>query len=176
MRADPLSPRRGEYQFNQALLQTVAYDTLSKPERRQLHAAAAEHLRTALPDEGDEVVDVVATHYLAAMRAGPPDDAEGERLRGLAFDAYQRAADRAERLGSHGDGADGARACSRTHDLRRRRGRALGAGSRMAWAGLETTETRSPPGGRIRRALRRRRRAQRTPAARDPRADASRTA
>jgi hypothetical protein len=46
------------------------------------------------------VVDVVATHYLAAMRAGQPDDADGERLRGLALDAYQRAADRAERLGA----------------------------------------------------------------------------
>ncbi len=100
VRADPLSPRRGEYQFNQALLQTVAYDTLSKPERRSLHTAAAEHLRASLPDEGDEVVDLVAAHYLAAMRAGSPDDAEGQDLRRLAFDAYQRAGDRAERLGA----------------------------------------------------------------------------
>ena len=100
VRADPLSPRRGEYQFNQALLQTVAYDTLSKRERRSLHTAAAEHLRSSLPDEGDEVVDVVAAHYLAAMKAGPLDDAEGLDLRRRAFEAYERAGERAERLGA----------------------------------------------------------------------------
>jgi class 3 adenylate cyclase len=140
VRADPLSPRRGEYQFNQALLQTVAYDTLSKPERRQLHAAAAEHLRTALPDEGDEVIDVVAAHYLAAMRAGPADDAESERLRGLAFDAYQRAADRAERLGATVTARSALEHAAGLATSGSDAAELLERAAVMAWAGLETDE------------------------------------
>ena len=141
VRADPLSPRRGEYQFNQALLQTVAYDTLSKPERRSLHTAAAEHLRAALPDEGDEVVDLVAAHYLAAMRAGSPDDAEGLDLRRLAFDAYQRAGDRAERLGATVTAKAALEHAAELATADADAAELLERAAYMAWGALETDET-----------------------------------
>ncbi len=44
IRADPLSPDRGQYAFAQGLLRSVAYETLSRRERKQRHLAAAEHL------------------------------------------------------------------------------------------------------------------------------------
>ncbi|HEU5264920.1 MAG TPA: adenylate/guanylate cyclase domain-containing protein, partial [Gaiellaceae bacterium] len=56
--SDPLSPERGQYGFLQDLVKKVAYDTLSRKERKTLHLAAAEHLRS-LGDE-DELVEVLA--------------------------------------------------------------------------------------------------------------------
>jgi class 3 adenylate cyclase len=46
--ADPLSPERGSYQFAQQLLRQVAYDTLSRRDRKARHLAVAAHLRAAL--------------------------------------------------------------------------------------------------------------------------------
>ena len=43
--ADPLSPDRGHYTFAQGLLRQVAYEMLSRRERKSRHLAAAEHLR-----------------------------------------------------------------------------------------------------------------------------------
>ncbi len=75
LQSDPLSPERGQYGFLQDLVKKVAYDTLSRRERKTLHLAAAEHLRS-LGDE-DEIVEVVAAHYLDAYRAAP-DDADAD--------------------------------------------------------------------------------------------------
>ena len=141
VRADPLSPRRGEYQFNQALLQTVAYDTLSKPERRSLHTAAAEHLRASLPDEGDEAVDVVAAHYLAAMRAGSPEDAEGQELCLRAFEAYRRAGDRAERLGATVTAKAALEHAAELATDDARAAELLERAAYLAWGALEMEET-----------------------------------
>ncbi|MDX6656794.1 MAG: hypothetical protein QOH62_1587, partial [Solirubrobacteraceae bacterium] len=44
IRADPLAPDRGQYAFAQTLLRTVAYDMLSRRERKPRHIAAATHL------------------------------------------------------------------------------------------------------------------------------------
>ena len=49
------------------LVKKVAYDTLSKKERKSRHLAAAAYLRELGDD--DEVVEVVASHYLDAYRA-----------------------------------------------------------------------------------------------------------
>src|SRR5581483_311876 len=46
--ADPRSPERGQYGFLQDLLQRVAYETLSRADRRARHVAAARHLETVL--------------------------------------------------------------------------------------------------------------------------------
>src|SRR5713226_5006019 len=51
VQADPRSPEHGQYGFLQDLVRHVAYETLSKRERRVRHLAAAEHLSSALPDE-----------------------------------------------------------------------------------------------------------------------------
>ena len=42
--SDPLSPERGQYGFLQDLVKKVAYDTMSRRERKARHLAAATHL------------------------------------------------------------------------------------------------------------------------------------
>ncbi len=97
VQADPRSPEYGQYGFLQDLVRHVAYETLSKRERRARHLAAAEHLRTAFAEDEDEVVEVIASHYLAAHEAAPDaDDAAGIRARAQAM--LVRAGERAESL------------------------------------------------------------------------------
>ena len=48
--ADPLSPERGSYAFAQELLRQVAYDTLSRRDRKARHLAVAAHLRRAFAE------------------------------------------------------------------------------------------------------------------------------
>ena len=71
--ADPLSPERGSYQFAQEMLRQVAYDTLSRRDRKSRHLTVAAHLRAAFPGDGEEVADVIARHYLDALAAVPDD-------------------------------------------------------------------------------------------------------
>jgi class 3 adenylate cyclase/tetratricopeptide (TPR) repeat protein len=97
--ADPLSPERGSYQFAQEMLRQVAYDTLSRRDRKTRHLAVAAHLRAALAGGGEEMADVIARHYLDALRA-IPDDPDTAQIRGEAIAALIRAAERAERTGA----------------------------------------------------------------------------
>jgi class 3 adenylate cyclase/tetratricopeptide (TPR) repeat protein len=97
--ADPLSPERGSYQFAQQMLRQVAYDTLSRRDRKTRHLAVAAHLRTAFAGDGEEVADVIARHYLDALQAVPGDPDTSE-IRGQAIAALTRAAERAERTGA----------------------------------------------------------------------------
>jgi tetratricopeptide (TPR) repeat protein len=97
--ADPLSPERGSYQFAQDMLRLVAYDTLSRRDRKARHLAVAVHLRQAFPGDGEEVADVIARHYLDALAAVPDDNDVGE-IRIQAVGALIRAAERAERTGA----------------------------------------------------------------------------
>jgi class 3 adenylate cyclase/tetratricopeptide (TPR) repeat protein len=93
---DPRSPERGQYGFVQELLREVAYGTLARRDRRRLHLAAAEHFE----EHGDdEIAGVLATHYLAAYRAGP-EDPGGEVVAQQAVRSLRAAAGRASRLGS----------------------------------------------------------------------------
>jgi tetratricopeptide (TPR) repeat protein len=97
--ADPLSPERGSYQFAQDMLRQVAYDTLSRRDRKTRHLAVAAHLRQAFPGDGEEVTDVIARHYLDALHA-IPDDPDAAEIRGQAITTLIRAAERAERAGA----------------------------------------------------------------------------
>ena len=80
--------RAGQYGFLQDLVKKVAYDTLSRKERKTLHLASAEYLRS-LGDE-EEVVEVLAAHYLDAYSAAP-EDADAESLRETAREMLVRA-------------------------------------------------------------------------------------
>ena len=94
IQADPRSPERGQYGFLQDLVRRVAYETLSKRERKALHLAAARQVEHTFGSE-QEVVEVLASHYLAAYEAAPEDpDAERitERARELLTEAGERAA------------------------------------------------------------------------------------
>ena len=97
--ADPLSPERGSYGFAQDMLRQVAYDTLSRRDRKARHLAVAAHLRAAFPGDGEEVAEVIARHYLDALDA-VPDDGDAGQIRGQAIAALTRAADRAGRTGA----------------------------------------------------------------------------
>jgi class 3 adenylate cyclase/tetratricopeptide (TPR) repeat protein len=97
VQADPRSPEHGQYGFLQDLVRHVAYETLSKRERRARHLAAAAHLRAAFAADEDEVVEVIASHYLAAHEAAPDADDAAE-IKGKARAMLVRAGERAESL------------------------------------------------------------------------------
>jgi class 3 adenylate cyclase/tetratricopeptide (TPR) repeat protein len=97
---DPLSPERGQYGFLQELVRKVAYETMSKKKRRVLHIAAAEFLERGFGSEVDEVIEVVAAHYLDAYRSAP-DAEDADTIKEKARDRLVRAADRASSLGAN---------------------------------------------------------------------------
>jgi len=93
LQADPRSPERGQYGFLQDLLRTVAYETLSKKERKARHLAAAEFLEKTAADI-DEVVEVIAAHHLAAFEAAP-DSEDAPVIRERARDLLAQAGEHA---------------------------------------------------------------------------------
>jgi tetratricopeptide (TPR) repeat protein len=99
VRADPHSPDRGQYRFSQTLLRTVAYETLSKRERKSRHLAAAHYLSQAFANEGEDVAEVLAAHYLQAYRSAA-DDSDAIQLRAEAVAALRRGAQRAAAVGA----------------------------------------------------------------------------
>jgi len=95
--ADPRSPERGQYSFVQALIREVAYNTLSKKDRKARHLAAARWFESL----GEpELVGALAGHYLAA-RALAAEGAEADALAAQARLALKAAGDRAASLGAH---------------------------------------------------------------------------
>jgi class 3 adenylate cyclase len=86
---DPRSPERGQYRFVQALLRGVAYDTLSRRDRRVRHLSAATYLGD-LPD-ADGISGVIAAHYLDALDS-LPDAADAGELRARATALLEQAA------------------------------------------------------------------------------------
>lgn len=94
--ADPRSPERGSYRFSQEMLRQVAYETLSRRDRKARHLAVAAHLRNVFPNDGEEVVDAIARHYCDALDA-VPDDPDVADIRTLAIDTLVRAGERSRR-------------------------------------------------------------------------------
>ncbi len=95
IRDDPLSPERGQFAFLQDMVRRVAYDMLSKKDRRSRHLAAAQYLAKLSGDE-DDVIEVIAAHRYEAYLAAPDAADTEERL--AAEDALVRAGDRAASL------------------------------------------------------------------------------
>ncbi|HET7311022.1 MAG TPA: adenylate/guanylate cyclase domain-containing protein [Mycobacteriales bacterium] len=95
--ADPRSPERGQYRFVQALVRTVAYETLSRRDRKTRHLAAVRRLESE-PD-ADVFPAVLASHYLDA-RDAMPDDPDADELAELAMSLLERAGARARELGA----------------------------------------------------------------------------
>ena len=92
--ADKLSPERGNYSFAQEMLRHVAYETLSRRDRKARHLAVAQHLRGTFANDGEDVIDAVARHYQDALDA-VPDDPDVPEIRDLLVAALVRAAERA---------------------------------------------------------------------------------
>ncbi len=97
---DPRSAERGQLRFVQALLRGVAYDTLSRRDRKARHVAVAEHLAGVV--DGDSLAGVLAAHYLDAA-AAVPDDGDVAELRDRAVALLERAAVHAMEVGSSQD-------------------------------------------------------------------------
>ncbi|HEY8774634.1 MAG TPA: adenylate/guanylate cyclase domain-containing protein [Gaiellaceae bacterium] len=100
VQADPRSPERGQYSFLQDLLKRVAYDTLAKAERKARHLAAAAHLVQAFGAGEQEIVEVIAAHYLEAYRASPDAD-DAPEIKAKAQEMLTRAGERAASLAAN---------------------------------------------------------------------------
>jgi class 3 adenylate cyclase/tetratricopeptide (TPR) repeat protein len=94
---DPRSPEQGQYVFVQALIREVAYNTLSKQDRKSRHLAAARYFEQL---GSEELAGALAGHYLAA-HATVPEGPEADALAAQARIALKAAADRAIALGAH---------------------------------------------------------------------------
>ncbi|WP_246136702.1 ATP-binding protein [Leekyejoonella antrihumi] len=93
------SGERGSYRFVQSVVCQVAYDTLSRRDRKARHLMVADHLLSD-PDRADENAPVIAQHLLDAIGASAPGDTDGSELTERAATLLDRAADRARGLGS----------------------------------------------------------------------------
>jgi predicted ATPase/class 3 adenylate cyclase len=113
IQTDPLSPERGQYGFLQDLVQRVAYEMLGRRDRKARHLAVADYLSSGEEFEEDEIVEVVAAHYVDAVRADP-DASDAPELRGRARAALTRAGERAASLAA---GVDAVRYFQQAIDL-----------------------------------------------------------
>ncbi|MDP9226467.1 MAG: hypothetical protein M3P18_22040, partial [Actinomycetota bacterium] len=80
----------------------VAYETLSKRERKIRHLAAAAYVAEAFANE-DEVAEVLASHYVAAFDAAPEAE-DAQSIRSKAREMLARAGQRAGSLGAPDEG------------------------------------------------------------------------
>ena len=162
MQTDPRSPERGQYEFVQALVRTIAYETIGRRERKRRHKAAAEYLEAL---GGEELSEVIAAHYVDAYRLAP-DDADAEQLRDQAKRGLLRAVERARSLAATGEAerlmraaidltddpaerataAGGGRPADARRRAARRRDRAVRGGRRAA-AGAGRAARRRPAAG-----------------------------
>jgi class 3 adenylate cyclase/tetratricopeptide (TPR) repeat protein len=97
IQADPHSPERGQYGFLQDLVKLVAYETLSRRERKSRHLAAAAALEHSRGQDDVDIVEVLASHYLEAFRTAP-DAPDAEDIKSMAVDALVRAGEHAASL------------------------------------------------------------------------------
>jgi tetratricopeptide (TPR) repeat protein len=99
LQTDPRSPERGQYVFVQAIVRTIAYETIGRRERKRRHLASARHLETL---GGEDLAEVIAAHYVDAHRLAPDDEDAGE-IRDQAVRTLLRAAERAGSLAAPGE-------------------------------------------------------------------------
>ena len=97
LQADPRWPERGQYGFLQELLRQVAYETLSKRDRKSRHLAAVAALEQTFEGADQDVPEVIASHLLAAVEAAP-EDADAPEIRFRACNALAQAGERAAAL------------------------------------------------------------------------------
>jgi tetratricopeptide (TPR) repeat protein len=90
-------PERGQYGFLQELLRQVAYETLSRRDRKSRHMAAVSALELTFEGADQEVPEVIASHLLAACEAAP-DDPDAPEIRERARAALAQAGARAAAL------------------------------------------------------------------------------
>ena len=162
LEADPRSPERGQYGFLQDLLQRVAYETLAQ--EASARRATLPPLRTsqAMAADEEEIVEVIAAHYLDAYQAAPDaDDAPEIKARALRGSRAPASAPRPWRRTRRPSATSSRRPSSPTSRWRggaaraRRRGCALGMGATTRQPSTSSTAlelfeaqatTHQPPG------------------------------
>jgi tetratricopeptide (TPR) repeat protein len=135
LQADPRSPERGQYGFLQDLVRRVAYETLSRRDRRARHLAAAAYLEAAFPDE-DEIAEVLASHYVDAYEAAPDSD-DADEIRAKARAALRRAGDRAASLAATAEARRYYEQAARLASTTRDRAELLDRAAEMAYYAAE---------------------------------------
>jgi len=137
LQADPRSPEAGQYGFLQDLFRRVAYNTLSKRDRKLRHIAAARYLETSRGGDPDEIVEVIGSHYVEAFRLAP-DEADASQLQKKASELLARAGERAGSLAANEEAeAYFSRAAEMSDDVLERAAMLERAGD-MAAAGART--------------------------------------
>ncbi len=98
MQSDVRASDAGHYRFVQKLMRTVAYETISRRDRKARHLAVAEHL--GLRQDAEELSGKIAGHLLSAADAVPEDD-DVTDLRRVAARHLGQAGDRNRLLAAH---------------------------------------------------------------------------
>ena len=94
---DLRAPDHGQYGFLQSLVQKIAYDMLSKKDRKTRHLAVADNLERTWSGDEEEIVEVLASHYVEAFRLAP-DATDAAAIRAKACETLARAGRRAQAL------------------------------------------------------------------------------
>ena len=89
LETDRFSAERGQYRFVQAVVRQVAYDTLSRRDRKARHLAVAGTSR-ASPTRPATSHAVVAQHYLDALASSSPGDHDRDELAKRAIESSRR--------------------------------------------------------------------------------------
>jgi class 3 adenylate cyclase/tetratricopeptide (TPR) repeat protein len=139
LQTDPRSSERGQYAFLQDLVRRVAYDTLSKRDRKARHLLAASYLEQASAAGEEELVEVVAYHYLDAYRAAPDAPDAGE-IKGKAQDTLARAGERAASLAASEEGQHYFEQAAAMADAPAVKARFLERAGHMAWLRAQAEE------------------------------------
>ena len=107
-----------EFAFKHALTRDVAYSTLPRPERRDLHRRVAEWIQEIAGDRDVEAAELAAYHYGEALAYGEDDSAVRRQAVGVAADGERGCL----QPGGFRSGASTGRACP---GIRRRRHAAI---------------------------------------------------
>jgi class 3 adenylate cyclase/tetratricopeptide (TPR) repeat protein len=92
---EPRSPGRGQLTFIQELVREVAYNTLSRRERRAQHLAVIGYLESI---DDPDMIEPIAEHLLAAHAAIASDQSDEDEVADRAREALRLAAARAQAL------------------------------------------------------------------------------
>ena len=140
VQADPRSPEHGQYGFLQDLAAQGRLRDAGEggPEGEALAAAA--FLEQALAEQ--EVVEVVASHYLAAYEAAP-DAADAAAIRTKAGEQLARAGERAASLGANEEAERYFSQAAGLEDDSVAKATLHERAGRMAWRGARAVEARA---------------------------------
>jgi class 3 adenylate cyclase/tetratricopeptide (TPR) repeat protein len=150
LQSDPRSPERGQYGFLQALVQRVAYEMLSRHDRKAKHLAAAAYLDGQAGLDPDEIAEVIAAHYLDAYRADE-DAGDAAEIKAQAVDWLRRAGERAAALAATDDAQRAFDSAAELADDSQERARLLERAGELAFTGnrLDAAEERQREAQRL---------------------------